>query len=141
MTKRVTRSKSSELRARNFGMIFLNGLGSLCAIQADDAGSIPVGRSVLSAFRREPRIAVSLPAIILWRGEMARKRAPYAKRSVWYVVIPLAAVVVIGFAAAGYEINHLRTEVNGLHTQIQSINNVVSLVYSEVLKLLAQRSP
>jgi hypothetical protein len=68
---------------------------------------------------------------------MARQRVPYARRSVWYVVLPLSAIVVIGFALAGYEINHLRTEVDGLHSQIQSINHVVGLLYSEVLKLLA----
>jgi hypothetical protein len=72
---------------------------------------------------------------------MARKRAPFAKQSVWYVVIGLAAIVVIGFAAAGYEINHLRTEVNGLQTQVQSINRVVSVLYSDVLKLLSKGSP
>jgi hypothetical protein len=71
----------------------------------------------------------------LGRGEMARKRAPYAKLSVWYVVIGLAAIVVIGFGAAGYEINHLRTQVNGLHSQVQSLNHVVSLMYTELLKL------
>jgi outer membrane murein-binding lipoprotein Lpp len=78
---------------------------------------------------------------ILGRGEMARKRAPYAKRSVWYVVIVLAAIVVIGFAVAGYEINHLRTEYDGLHTTVQNLNKAVSVLYSEVLKLAAQRSP
>jgi hypothetical protein len=73
---------------------------------------------------------------ILGRGEMARKRAPYARQSVWYVVIALAAIVVVGFAAAGYEINHLRNEYNGLHSQVESLNHVVSLMYSELLKLL-----
>ena len=66
---------------------------------------------------------------------MARKRAPYAKQSLWYVVIALAAIVVIGFAAAGYEINHLRNEVNGLHTQVQSLNNSLTFITSELLKL------
>ena len=66
---------------------------------------------------------------------MAPKRAPYAKQSVWYVVIALAAIVVIGFAAAGYDINHLRNEVNGLHTQVQSLNNTLAFITSELLKL------
>jgi hypothetical protein len=66
---------------------------------------------------------------------MAPKRAPYAKQSVWYVVIALAAIVVIGFAAAGYEINHLRNEFNGLHAQVQSLNNAVARIYSALLKL------
>jgi hypothetical protein len=68
---------------------------------------------------------------------MARKRAPFAKRSVWYVVLPLTAIVVIGFALGGYEVNHLRNQVNGLHTQVQSLTNAVSLMYTELLKLLA----
>jgi hypothetical protein len=66
---------------------------------------------------------------------MARPRVPYAKRSVWYLVLPLSAIVVIGFALAGYEINHLRTEINGLHAQVQNMNNVISLLYTEFLKL------
>jgi hypothetical protein len=66
---------------------------------------------------------------------MARKRAPYAKQSLWYVVIALAAIVVIGFAVAGYEINHLRTEVNGLHAQVQGLNNSLTFITSELLKL------
>jgi hypothetical protein len=53
----------------------------------------------------------------------------------------LAAIVVIGFAVAGYEINHLRTEYDGLHGTVQNLNKVVSLLYSEVLKLAGQRSP
>jgi hypothetical protein len=70
---------------------------------------------------------------------MARQRVPYAKRSVWYVVIALSAIVVIGFAAAGYEINHLRTEVNGLHTQVQGLSNEVASIYSAMLRSLGQR--
>ena len=71
---------------------------------------------------------------------MARKRAPFAKRSVWYVVIGLAAIVVIGFALAGYEINHLRSEVNGLTTTVNGLNTTVTALYADVLKLL-QRTP
>jgi hypothetical protein len=66
---------------------------------------------------------------------MRRQRAPYANRSVWWVVAVLAIVLVVGFAIAGYEINHLRNEVDGLHTQIKSINGQLQLTYSELLKL------
>jgi hypothetical protein len=71
---------------------------------------------------------------------MARKRAPYAKQSVWYVVIGLAAIVVIGFALAGYEVNHLRTEVNSLQGQVHGLSATVTSLYADVLKLL-QRTP
>jgi hypothetical protein len=71
---------------------------------------------------------------------MARKRAPYAKRSLLYVVIGLAAIVVIGFAALGYEVNHLRTEVNGLQSQLHALSSGVAELYAQVLKLL-ERTP
>jgi hypothetical protein len=51
---------------------------------------------------------------------MPRPRVPYAKRSVWTVVVVLSIVVVVGFAIAGYEINHLQNEVNGLNGQIHT---------------------
>jgi len=64
-------------------------------------------------------------------------RPPYARRSVWIVVALLSIIVVVGFAAAGYEINHQRTEINGLHSQVQQLN--ASIVYLETaIKSLAQ---
>ena len=72
---------------------------------------------------------------------MAVKRAPYAKRSVWYLVIGLAAIVVIGFAVTGYEIIHLRHQVDGLRTVVDTMNNTVTLLYTEVAKLLAHATP
>jgi hypothetical protein len=59
---------------------------------------------------------------------MKRQRAPYAKRSVWIVVAVLAVVVVVGCVVAGYEINHLHNEVNGLQ-------NEVTTIYEMLLKL------
>lgn len=76
---------------------------------------------------------------------MSRQRAPYAKRSVWYVVLILAVVVVVGFAGAGYELNHLRTEINGQNVRINALSSVVSmlnaavaLLHSSLLHLEAQ---
>ncbi len=71
---------------------------------------------------------------------MARKRMQYATRTVWYLVIALSIVVVVGFAAGAYEVNHLRTEFNGLHRQVQSLNSEVSNLYATLLKL-TQRLP
>ncbi len=71
---------------------------------------------------------------------MARKRSVYASRSVWYLVIALSILVVVGFAAGGYEVNHLRTEYDGLHHQIQTLSNEVSSLYSAMLRL-QQRIP
>ena len=72
------------------------------------------------------------------------KSAPYARRAVWYVVIALAAVFVIGFALAGYEIYHLHNQVNGLQANVtslqQSVNHLTSVVSAlvyEVAKLSA----
>lgn len=69
---------------------------------------------------------------------MSPQRAPYARRSVWFLVALLSIIVVIGFAAAAYEINHQRTEINGLHTQVQSLNYSVTLL-QVVAKQFAQQ--
>ena len=69
---------------------------------------------------------------------MSRQRAPYAKRSVWYAVLILAVVVVIGFAGAGYELNHLRTEVNGLSARINGLSYLIALLQAAVHLLFAQ---
>lgn len=73
-----------------------------------------------------------------------RKSAPYARRAVWYVVIALAAVFVIGFALAGYEIYHLHNQINGLQANVNSLqqsvnhlNSYVAALISEVAKLSA----
>ena len=49
---------------------------------------------------------------------MKRPRAPYARRSVWVAIAILSAVLVVGGAIAGYEINHLHNQVNGLQGQL-----------------------
>ena len=69
---------------------------------------------------------------------MSRQRAPYAKRSVWYAVLILAVVVVVGFAAAGYELNHLRTEVNAMNVRINSLSYLITLLQAAVHVLSAQ---
>lgn len=66
---------------------------------------------------------------------MKRQRAKYASRQVWYVVAALSIVLVVGFATAGYEINHLRTEINGLHQQVANVNGTVSALFLAVLRL------
>lgn len=69
---------------------------------------------------------------------MSPKRAPYARRSVWYLVAVLSIIVVIGFAATGYEINHLRTEVNGLHgmqRQFQQVEGQLEYLQAALMKL------
>jgi cell division protein FtsL len=67
--------------------------------------------------------------------QQQRRRPPWARRSVWNVVIVLAIVVVAGFAVAGYEINHLRTEVNSMHTQINNLSRGLGTLYQEVVNL------
>lgn len=69
---------------------------------------------------------------------MKRRRSPYARRWTMYVVAVLAIVVVIGFGAAGYEINHLRTQTNGLQEQVTSLGATVSRMYSLILTLAAK---
>jgi hypothetical protein len=56
---------------------------------------------------------------------MKRRHAPYASRSVWYAVAALSIVLVAGFAAAGFEINHLHNQVNGLQTQVQYLTKLL----------------
>lgn len=67
-----------------------------------------------------------------------KRRAPYARQSVWIFVAILSVIVVIGFLAAGYEINHQRTEINTLHSQVQGLTESVSYLQNAV-KLLNQR--
>jgi outer membrane murein-binding lipoprotein Lpp len=57
---------------------------------------------------------------------MSPQRVQYARRSVWYLVAILSIVVVVGFAATGYEINHQRNEINGLHSQVQQLNGAIA---------------
>jgi len=70
---------------------------------------------------------------------MSRRRAPYAKLFVWYAVGILALVVVAGFAVAGYEINHLRTEVDSLKVQVNGLNQTIktlgTLLQAEIARL------
>jgi hypothetical protein len=60
-----------------------------------------------------------------------RKRAPYARSSVWYAVIALGILVVAALVVASIEIIHLRSQV---HT-LQQKSAQLSFIY---LKLLAQ---
>jgi hypothetical protein len=57
---------------------------------------------------------------------MKRPRAPYARRSVWVAIAILSGLFVVGAAIAGYEINHLQNEVNGMQ-------NTLNLLYRAVL--------
>lgn len=66
---------------------------------------------------------------------MSPQRPPYARRSVSLLVAILSIIVVIGFAAAGYEINHQRTEVNGLHSQVNGLQNQVQQLNGSVIYL------
>jgi hypothetical protein len=63
---------------------------------------------------------------------MKSRRAPYANRSVWYVVAVLSIILVAGFAVGGYEINHLRTETNSLQNQVTALD---AQLYAIGLKL------
>jgi hypothetical protein len=66
---------------------------------------------------------------------MKRRRVPYARRSVWYVIAVLSILLVVGFVAAGYEINHLRTQADGLQHQVNDLQARVAALYELVLKL------
>ena len=68
-------------------------------------------------------------------SQMKRQRAPYATRSVWSVIAVLSIVLVAGCVAAGYEIYHLQTEVNGLQTQVNGLYPQVNALYQAVLNL------
>jgi outer membrane murein-binding lipoprotein Lpp len=73
---------------------------------------------------------------------MKRQRSPYAGRSVWYVVAVLSVVLVAGFVVGGYEIIHLRTQVNNLNAtvyplraQVNKLGTSVTDLYNTILKL------
>jgi outer membrane murein-binding lipoprotein Lpp len=66
---------------------------------------------------------------------MTRRRAPKALRKVWYAVAVLSVILVIALAGAGYEINHLRTQVDHLNTQVDHLKSTVTSMYLQLLKL------
>jgi hypothetical protein len=68
------------------------------------------------------RAITLLPAVLCDRRRLGvkRKRAPYARSNVWYAVIALSAVLVVGLVVATLEIVHLRSEVNSLQNQVES---------------------
>lgn len=65
----------------------------------------------------------------------ARRSVPFARRSVWLVVGILSIIVVVGFVFAGYEINHLRDEVNGLNNSFRQLNYFVDLLELAIKQL------
>lgn len=67
-----------------------------------------------------------------------QRRAPYARQSVWVFVAILSLIVVIGFAAAGYEINHQRTEIDGLTKQVTTLKLEVIYLGAAQSKLSSQ---
>ena len=56
---------------------------------------------------------------------MKRQRVPYARRSAWTVIAVLAVVIVVGLVAAGFEIHHLQTEVDGLQNQVTGLHSQI----------------
>jgi outer membrane murein-binding lipoprotein Lpp len=69
---------------------------------------------------------------------MKRQRVPYARRSAWTVIAILAAVIVAGFVAAGLEIHHLQTEVDGLQNQVTGLNTQIHQL-TQLIEALAKR--
>jgi outer membrane murein-binding lipoprotein Lpp len=66
-------------------------------------------------------------------NQMKRQRVPYARRSVWTVIAILGVVIVAGCVAAGYEIHHLQSQVNGLQDQVNGLQLIIKQVAKEQL--------
>jgi outer membrane murein-binding lipoprotein Lpp len=66
---------------------------------------------------------------------MKRPRVPYARRSAWTVIAILAAVVIVGFVVAGYEIHHLQSEINGLQNNTTSLQSQVHELSQLIVQL------
>lgn len=64
-------------------------------------------------------------------------RGPYARRSVTYVVWVLSIVLVVALAVGGYEINHQRSEINSLHSQVQGQASAITKLYIGIAQLNA----
>ncbi len=69
---------------------------------------------------------------------MNPKRSPFARRSVWYFVMVLSIIVVVGFAAGGYEINHQRNEIKAQAAEITALNVKMIYVGAALQKLESQ---
>ena len=63
---------------------------------------------------------------------MKKPRAPYAQRSVWIAVAILGVLFIAGAAIAAYQINHL-------HQQVDSLQNIVNLIYKTVLNAATKK--
>jgi hypothetical protein len=63
---------------------------------------------------------------------MQRRRAPYAKRSVWYAVAVLSVVLVVAVAVLGYEVNHLRTELDKIQPQVNALKTEVAHLFQSL---------
>jgi hypothetical protein len=57
---------------------------------------------------------------------MKRQRVPYARRTLQYYVVALAAVLVVACIIGGLEIYHLHNQINGLKSQV---NTFEALLY------------
>ena len=61
---------------------------------------------------------------------MSPRSVAKAIHSLRLLLALLSIVVVIGFAAAGYEINHQRSEINGLRNQVNGLNIQVQQLHA-----------
>jgi cell division protein FtsL len=57
---------------------------------------------------------------------MEHKRDQHAERWVWFALIGVAIVVIVGFVAAGYQIHHLTNEVNGMQAKVKAVQTQMS---------------
>ncbi len=53
---------------------------------------------------------------------MKKKRAPFARRSVWSLIAIVALVFVVGAVVIGYQMHQLQSDINGLNRQLMLLN-------------------
>ena len=56
---------------------------------------------------------------------MKRRRAPFARRSVWILIAILSAIIIVGGAIAGYQLHQLQSDIDGLNHQLTVLNQLL----------------
>jgi outer membrane murein-binding lipoprotein Lpp len=56
---------------------------------------------------------------------MKRKRAPFARRSVWTLIAIVSVVFVVGGVIIGYQIHQLQSDISGLNHQLALLNQAI----------------
>jgi outer membrane murein-binding lipoprotein Lpp len=70
-----------------------------------------------------------------WRVTLPVPKRDRLEGEMRIAVVLISIVLVLGLAVGGYEINHQRTEIDGLQTQVTTLNKQVTSLDKEVSQI------